>query len=162
MKLSLFVLCLLVLLSSLCVGATPGQAVSRPPAVPRVARDPYFSVWSFADALTDKGTVHWTDRSQALASLTRIDGKTYRLMGREPAVLPALTQTGLQVLPTRTIYAFEGTGVHVTMTLMQAARAALRQGKNTLAVYCTQTGGGQNIDMGFAQVIAQDWRFRQL
>ena len=83
---------LLVLLSSLCAGATPEQTVLRPPAVPLVACDPYFSVWSFADALTDKDTVHWTGRSQALASLIRVDGKTYRLMGQEPSALPALTR----------------------------------------------------------------------
>jgi len=109
------------LLSSFCLGAAATQAALRPPAVPLVACDPYFSVWSFADALTDKGTVHWTGRSQALTSLIRIDGKTYRLMGQEPSALPALTQTGLQVLPTRTIYTFAGAGVRVTMTFMQAA-----------------------------------------
>jgi len=42
------------------------------------------------------------------------------------------------------------------VALSQAAQAALRQGKNTLAVHCTQTGGGQYIDMGFARVIPQD------
>jgi len=110
-----------VLILSSCVWSQSSDIAFRPPAVPLVACDPYFSVWSFADALTDTGTVHWTGRSQALTSLIRVDGKTYRLMGLAPDTLPALEQTDLQVLPTRTIYTFEGAGVRVTMTFMQAA-----------------------------------------
>jgi hypothetical protein len=89
--------------------------------VPLVACDPYFSIWSFADRLTDKDTTHWTGHRQALTSLIRIDRKSYRLMGKTPEDLPALPQTGVQVLPTRTIYAFEGSGVRVNLVFMQAA-----------------------------------------
>ena len=35
--------------------------------------------------------------------------------------MPALPQTGLEVLPTRTIYTFEGEGVRLTLTFMTAA-----------------------------------------
>jgi hypothetical protein len=93
----------------------------RPPAVPLVTFDPYLSIWSEADKLTDKNTQHWTHREQSLVSLIRIDGKPYRLMGAEPANVPPLSQVSLQVLPTRSIYEFEGAGVHVTLTFMTAA-----------------------------------------
>ena len=93
----------------------------RPPAVPLVACDPYFSIWSCADKLTDVATRHWTNKRHALAGMIRIDGKAYRLMGDEPKTVEALPQVGLQVLPTRTIYDFEGAGTHVTLTFLTPA-----------------------------------------
>jgi len=93
----------------------------RPPAVPLVTFDPFLSIWSEADKLTDANTRHWTGREHALASLIRIDGHAYRLMGTDPQAVPALPQVSVRVLPTRSIYEFEGAGVHVTMTFMTAA-----------------------------------------
>jgi hypothetical protein len=93
----------------------------RPPAVPLVTFDPYLSIWSEADKLTDRNTQHWTHREHSLASLIRIDGKSYRLMGAEPKNVPAFTQLSVQVLPTRSIYEFEDAGVHVRLTFMTAA-----------------------------------------
>ena len=90
----------------------------RPPAVPLVTDDPYLSIWSEADHLTDKATVHWTGRPHSLTSLIRVDGQTFRLMGAAPAAVPALPQTGLRVLPTRTVYDFANRIVHVTLTFM--------------------------------------------
>lgn len=92
-----------------------------PPATPLVACDPYFSIWSPGDKLTDVDTTHWTGKPQRLTSLVRIDGKAYRVMGANPASVPALEQKSLTVLPTRTIYTFEGAGVALTLTFMTAA-----------------------------------------
>jgi len=92
----------------------------RPPAVPLVACDPYFSVWSFGDRLTDSDTVHWTGARQALSSLIQVDEQAYRLMGTSPPEVPALPQVGLEVLPTRTLYEFEGAGIHVSLIFMTA------------------------------------------
>ncbi|MGH7953343.1 MAG: glutaminase domain-containing protein, partial [Limisphaerales bacterium] len=93
----------------------------RPPAVPLVTFDPYLSIWSEANQLTDDNTRHWTHHEQSLASLIRVDGKAYRLMGADPTNAPALPQISLRVTPTRSIYEFEGAGVHVTLTFMTAA-----------------------------------------
>lgn len=99
-----------------CASVTSAQTALRPPSVPLITHDPYFSLWSHADRLTDGPTGHWTGRAQAMSSLLRVDGKTYRLMGTTPGNLPTLAQTGVQVLPTRTIYRFAGAGVSVQIT----------------------------------------------
>ncbi len=88
----------------------------RPPAVPLVVHDPYFSIWSFADELAADWPRHWTGRIHALTSMIRVDGKPYRLMGLELRDAPAMRQVGVEVLPLRTIYDFAGAGVHVRLT----------------------------------------------
>ncbi len=93
----------------------PAGAVHRAPSVPLVAHDPYFSVWSPADKLADRSTVHWTGKEHPLTAMIRVDGKTLRLLGTE-AGIPALPQTGTEITPTRTITTFAGEGVSVRMT----------------------------------------------
>ena len=93
----------------------------RPPAAPLVACDPYFSVWSPADKLTDADTMHWTGKPHRLESVVRVDGREFRVLGANPAGAPALPQTGLEVTPTRTIYTFTGQGVQLTLTFMTPA-----------------------------------------
>ena len=90
----------------------------RPPAVPLVTCDPYFSIWSRGDKLTDVPTSHWTGTLHRLTSTITIDQKAFRLMGSEPAEMSALPQTKLTVLPTRTIYTFAGNGVEVELTFL--------------------------------------------
>ncbi len=92
-----------------------------PPATPLIACDPYFSIWSPADNLTDEDTVHWTGKPHRITSMVRIDGKPYRILGTTPGKAPALKQTSLTVLPTRTIYTFEGAGIALTLTFMTPA-----------------------------------------
>src|SRR5580765_4868779 len=111
------------LLGSACVllTALASAAPFRPPAVPLVACDPYFSIWSQGDKLTDVNTTHWTGRAHRLTSMISVDGKPFRLMGKDIPSAPPLPQTGLEVLPTRTIYTFAGQGITATLTFMTAA-----------------------------------------
>ncbi len=93
----------------------------RPPAVPLIAHDPYFSIWSMGDRLNEQETRHWTGKPNRLSALIRIDGKPYRVMGGEKSDIPPLQQVRLDVLPTRTIYQFAGAGVHLTLTFLTPA-----------------------------------------
>ncbi len=93
----------------------------RPPAVPVVVSNPYLSIWSCADRLTDANTRHWTRREHPLISLIRIDGRSYRLMGTDPKDVPAMKQVGVKVYPTRSVYDFDDGHVHVTLTFLTPA-----------------------------------------
>src|SRR5436190_549877 len=109
-----------VLLQSHTVRAQPPgkDRAFRPPAVPLVTSDPYLSIWSMADRLTDDTTRHWTRREHPLVCLIRIDGRAYRLMGTDPKDVPALPQVGVQVLPPRSIYDFDDGHVHATLPFL--------------------------------------------
>jgi hypothetical protein len=105
--------CLCVVAASTLAQAPPRF---RPPAVPLVTHDPYFSAWSFTDRLTDDWSKHWTGANYGTCGLVRIDGKPYRFMSPQPARAAAMRQVSLDVLPTRTIYGFEAEGVRLTLT----------------------------------------------
>jgi hypothetical protein len=104
-----------------CSAALPTEAQERPPVVPLATHDPYFSIWSMADRLTDVNTRHWTGVDQPLAGLIRIDNVAYRYMGADPRQVPAMQQTSLEVTPLHTIYTFETAGVRLQVTFFTAA-----------------------------------------
>jgi hypothetical protein len=109
----------LLLLAAAVVSAAQTLAPLRPPAVPLVTHDPYFSVWSMGDRLADDRTKHWTGAPHGMVGMVRIDGRAYRLMGQSHNRLPdPAQQTGLEVTPTRTVYRFEAGGVALALTFM--------------------------------------------
>jgi hypothetical protein len=112
---------LLALVPSLPAAEADRDKPFRPPAVPLVTHDPYFSVWSTSDRLTDDWPRHWTGTIHAMCGLVRIDGRPYRFLGPQPADAPAMKQVRLQVLPTRTRYDFEAAGVRLSLTFTTPA-----------------------------------------
>lgn len=93
----------------------------RAPSVPLVAHDPYFSIWSPGNKLNDCETVHWTGKNHPLHSIVRIDGKAFRVMGAQPSELEPIRQTGVKILPTRTIYSFQNGQVAMDLTFITPA-----------------------------------------
>jgi len=106
----------------LCMLLPPlASAAFRPPAVPLITHDPYFSIWSFSDRLNESTTRHWTGAHHSLTSVVRVDGTAYRLMGEQPRNIKPLEQVSLEVLPTHTNYVFQGAGVRVRLVFFTPA-----------------------------------------
>ena len=93
----------------------------RPPSVPLVAHDPYFSIWSNSNKLYSDATRHWTDRENSLNAMARVDGQTFRLMGTQPEESASLPQKNLLVTPTRSIYTFQNDKVQVQLVFLTPA-----------------------------------------
>src|SRR4051794_8937150 len=115
------IFCNSIAASAVLISSLGAFCQQRPPAVPLIAHDPYFSIWSAADKLSDQDTTHWTGARQPIAGLARIDGKTYRFMGADPRELPAMEQVSLAVTPTHTVYQFRAEQVDLTLTFFTPA-----------------------------------------
>ena len=94
----------------------------RPPAVPLVTCDPFFSVWSPHNRLTDGETTHWASwKTQPLNVVLEADRKVYRLCGTEPADAPALEQVACEVRPLTTVVRYVGAdGLCATLEFLTA------------------------------------------
>jgi hypothetical protein len=111
----------LALLLPLLVSVAQQPAPLRAPAIPLVAHDPYFSIWSMTDRLAEGPTRHWTGATQPMSAMVRIDGKSYRIMGAPLRDVPVLQQTGFELHPTRTVYTWDAEGIILTLTFTTPA-----------------------------------------
>ncbi|MCC7173890.1 MAG: DUF4965 domain-containing protein [Bryobacterales bacterium] len=113
----------LCLITAALAGISAAQSLPplRPPAVPLVTHDPYFSIWSMSDQLTETATRHWTGTDQPLTGFVRIDGVPYRFLGAGNRLGRPMKQVRREVTPTSTLYAFEEAGVELTLTFLTPA-----------------------------------------
>ena len=93
----------------------------RPPAIPLVVCDPYFSTWSLQNHLYDGGTKHWTEKNHRMSGAITIDGNCYRFMGLSESGLAPIQQESLAVQATQTIYKFCEHGIELTLTFLTPA-----------------------------------------
>ena len=87
----------------------------RAPAYPLITVDPFFSVWSQSDKLTDDNTFHWTGHPNTISGIANIDGNDYRIIGNTEASVPAMSQVKSDCNAFSTTYIFEGSGVRLTL-----------------------------------------------
>lgn len=86
----------------------------RPPATPIITIDPYFTVWSPSNILTDTDLQHWSAKPNRIKGFVTVDGEVFRFMGTGEA--PALRQTAFEMTATVTSYAFESDAIRLELS----------------------------------------------
>eukprot|EP01111_Echinosteliopsis_oligospora_P000471 TRINITY_DN1050_c0_g1_i1.p1 TRINITY_DN1050_c0_g1~~TRINITY_DN1050_c0_g1_i1.p1 ORF type:complete len:695 (-),score=203.49 TRINITY_DN1050_c0_g1_i1:51-2135(-) len=119
MKVSTSVFFILSVVAALCYAEAPIPDF-RPPSVPLIVSDPFFSVWSGGDSLTDTWPTLWDGTTKGMIGMIRVDGNAYRWMGpgnEAGGTLPnPAQQLSVTVYPTNTVYVFSAGGVELTVT----------------------------------------------
>lgn len=85
----------------------------RAPALPLITIDPYFSVWSAADQLTDQMPCHWTGKPNSMTGSAMIDGVCYRFLGTGDA--PAMKQVFIETEAMSTEVWLEAGGIRLKL-----------------------------------------------
>ncbi|MRN54696.1 glutaminase family protein [Paenibacillus monticola] len=137
------------------------KSTIRPPAIPLVTVDPYFSVWSMADSLSDDFTRHWTGKRNAMTGLVIIDGNPYRFAGRvEPNAEnyytepQAMKQQNVQLTSLSSTYEYEEAGIRLqvrftTPLLMDNLELLSRPASYVQLSVCAVDGKPHNVHIYF-------------
>lgn len=86
----------------------------RPPAIPLITVDPYFSIWSSTDNLTDSTPMHWTGSPNTIVGTVTIDGEDMRFMGAGST--PAMEQIFFDMSAMVTDYVFKNDKIKLSIS----------------------------------------------
>ena len=86
----------------------------RPPAIPIITIDPYFTVWSPSNILTDSDLIHWSAKPNRIKGYVTVDGKKYRFMGTGDS--PTMRQSAFEMTAAVTSYTFENESVRLNLS----------------------------------------------
>ena len=145
-----------IISSALAVtAAMSALAAFRPPSVPIVSCDPFFSIWSPSENPTDSDTEIWFGAKQPIRILVELDGVTYRIMGGKAALdpkrrvedVPALRCTGCEVRPLTSVFEFsDGAGRIVSLECMTAKFAdELDVFSSPVAYFTIRASGSKSV-----------------
>ena len=158
-------------LAVLGVALTAGGATLRPPSVPIVSCDPYFSIWSGADAPNLADTEIWHGAKQPVSVEIELDGVRYRLLGkghgghselsagktwsigsRRSADRPALRCVRTEVRPLTSVYTFTDGAAEVRLSFMTPKMADEFDVFSRPVTYATvETSGARKVRV-FAEI----------
>ena len=93
----------------------------RPPSIPLINIDPYFSLWSPYNKVTDGAVRHWTGAENNVIGSLIIDGVEYGFLGKGHDSV--LNQTSLKITAFTTELVFENELVTLNVKFCPCIRA---------------------------------------